>query len=76
MKVLGTITGIAGSMLLTFFKGAQINIWTVHINLLHQNQNGHVGASNADNGRKSIFGVLCGLGSCFSFSLWLIIQVR
>ncbi|KAJ1402230.1 EamA domain [Sesbania bispinosa] len=57
------------------FKGAQINIWTFHVNLMHQNQNGHIGTRNADNTRK-ILGVLCGLGSCMSFSLWLIIQAK
>ena len=34
-KVLGTILGINGSMLPSFFKGVKINIWNFHINLLH-----------------------------------------
>ncbi|TKY59546.1 WAT1-related protein [Spatholobus suberectus] len=75
VKVLGPIIGISGSMLLTFFKGAEINIWTFHINLLHKNHNGHIGTSHADSGRKWL-GVLCGLGSGFSFSIWLIIQTK
>lgn len=76
MKILGTITGVVGSMILIFFKGAEINIWKVPINLLHGNQNSnHVGTTNADSIQK-IVGVLCGLGSCFSFSLWLIIHTK
>ncbi|KAJ1402301.1 EamA domain [Sesbania bispinosa] len=75
VKVLGTVVGIGGSMVLTFFKGAQINIWTFHVNLMHQNQNGHIVTQNADSTRK-ILGVVCGLGSCLSFSLWLIIQAK
>ncbi|RDX77820.1 WAT1-related protein, partial [Mucuna pruriens] len=74
-KVLGTIIGIGGAMLLTFFKGAEINIWPFHINLLHPHphQNSHVAQLNADYGNK-LLGALCAVASCFSFALWLTIQ--
>ncbi|CAL5213679.1 unnamed protein product [Lathyrus oleraceus] len=72
MKILGTITGVVGSMILIFFKGEEINIWNVHINLLH---NSNIGATNYDR-TKNVVGVLCGFGSCFSLSLWLIIQAK
>ncbi|XP_027338079.1 WAT1-related protein At1g25270-like [Abrus precatorius] len=72
-KVLGTITGIGGAMMLTFLKGIEINIWTFHINLLHEK--GPTGALNGDSGSK-LLGVFCGLGSCFCFALWLIIQAK
>ena len=72
-KVLGTITGIGGAMLLTFLKGVEINIWTFHINLLHKK--GHTGTPSGGSGSK-LLGIFCGLGSCFCFALWLIIQVR
>lgn len=70
--MLGTLTGIGGAMLLTFLKGVEINIWTFHINLLHKK--GHTGTLNGDSGSK-LLGIFCGLGSCFCFALWLIIQV-
>jgi hypothetical protein len=70
-KVVGTITGIGGAMLLTFLKGVEINIWTFHINLLHKGKNGTL---NDDSGSK-LLGIFFGLGSCFCFALWLIIQV-
>ncbi|KAJ1419927.1 WAT1-related protein [Sesbania bispinosa] len=72
-KVLGTITGISGAMMLTFLKGVEINIWTFHINLLHKNANS--GTLNSDSGSK-LLGIFCGLGSCFCFALWLIIQAK
>ncbi|ESW31051.1 hypothetical protein PHAVU_002G204700 [Phaseolus vulgaris] len=75
VKVLGPIIGIVGSMLLTFNRGAEIKIWSFHTNLLHKNQNGHLGSSHADSGRRWV-GVLCGLGSVLSFSSWLIIQTK
>ncbi|KAJ1434972.1 EamA domain [Sesbania bispinosa] len=72
-KVLGTITGISGAMMLTFLKGVEINIWTFHINLLHKKANS--GTLNSDSGSK-LLGIFCGLGSCFCFALWLIIQAK
>ncbi|KAK2393144.1 WAT1-related protein [Trifolium repens] len=76
-KVLGTVIGIGGAMMLIFLKGVEINIWPFHINLLHppQHQNGHVASLNVNSSSKWL-GVLCAVASCFSFSLWLIIQAK
>ncbi|XP_054803603.1 WAT1-related protein At1g25270-like [Prosopis cineraria] len=75
-KVLGTIIGIGGAMLLTFFKGFEIQIWPFHINLLHphHDQNGTVLTTR--HGRSELLGVLCALASCFSYAFWLIIQAK
>jgi len=75
-KVLGTLIGIGGAMMLIFLKGLEINIWPFHINLMHphQHQNSHVASVHADFGSKWL-GALCAVASCFSFALWLIIQV-
>lgn len=73
-KVLGTIIGIGGSMVLTFFKGVEINVTTFRTDLLHHNEQ-HVVTLHSDSGHK-FMGVLCGFGSCFSFALWLIIQSK
>eukprot|EP00257_Ricinus_communis_P027276 XP_025014690.1 WAT1-related protein At1g25270-like [Ricinus communis] len=70
-KVLGILTGIAGAMILTFYKGAEINIWSTNIHLLkhnHQHQNSHTG-------NRPILGSSLTLASCISFALWLNIQV-
>ncbi|KAJ1399147.1 EamA domain [Sesbania bispinosa] len=76
-KVIGTALGISGAMLLTFFKGVQINIWSSNINLMHPhpNQNGHIGPQHPGFNNK-LLGVPCAIGSCCSFSLWLIIQAK
>ncbi|XP_061350882.1 WAT1-related protein At1g68170-like [Gastrolobium bilobum] len=76
-KVIGTITGISGAMLLTFFKGVEINLWSSKINLLHphQNDNGHMATQHGDSGSK-LWGVPCALASCCCFSLWFIIQAK
>lgn len=70
-KVLGTITGIAGAMILTFLKGFEINIWNFHINLLHKNGT----LTSGDSGSK-LLGIFFGIGSCFCYALWLIIQAK
>lgn len=70
-KVLGTILGITGTMLLSFLKGAKINIWKLPISLLHASHT----TSHADS-KTAWLGILSGMGSCLSFSTWLIIQVH
>ncbi|EOX97421.1 Mtn21-like protein, putative isoform 2 [Theobroma cacao] len=74
-KVLGTLLGIGGAMVFTFYKGVEINIWSTHVNLLHHHQQstGGPGPSSNDPGRF-ILGAFLGLLSCISFALWLIIQ--
>ncbi|KAL2343733.1 hypothetical protein Fmac_005018 [Flemingia macrophylla] len=77
-KVIGTIIGISGAMVMTFFKGVEINIWTSKKNLMHiphQNQNGHVASHHADL-RSKLLGILCAILSSSSFSLWYIIQAK
>ncbi|KAK4271103.1 hypothetical protein QN277_019843 [Acacia crassicarpa] len=69
-KVLGTIIGVGGAMMLTFMKGIEINIWTFHIHLLRHN------AANSQQHGSKVLGIFCGIASCFSFALWLIIQAK
>ncbi|CAL5213705.1 unnamed protein product [Lathyrus oleraceus] len=76
-KVIGTIMGMSGAMLMIFFKGAEIHIWSSNINLLnpHQNPN-ELMASHHVEIRKKILGVSIALASSCSFSMWLIIQAK
>ncbi|KAJ1434973.1 EamA domain [Sesbania bispinosa] len=73
-KVFGTLIGIGGAMLLTFFKGVELDIWPFHINLLHPHHQ-HVAPLHAHSAAQ-LLGVLCSIGSCFSFALWFIIQAK
>ncbi|KAF4369727.1 hypothetical protein G4B88_022125 [Cannabis sativa] len=47
-KVLGTLVGIGGAMLLTLYKGVEINIWSTHVNFLNHGQHNlnHVVSTN------------------------------
>ncbi|XP_062079521.1 WAT1-related protein At1g68170-like [Humulus lupulus] len=76
-KVLGSIVGIGGAMLLTLYKGVEINIWSTDVNLLKhaQHHHSHV-ASPKDELRNRILGCLLSVASGTSYSLWLIIQAK
>ncbi|XP_048135574.1 WAT1-related protein At1g68170-like [Rhodamnia argentea] len=72
-KVAGTLMGIGGAMLLTFYKGVEVNLWSTHVNLLHHvaaTQQGREGSSNL------LLGSLLVVASCFCYALWLIIQAK
>ncbi|KAK9218029.1 hypothetical protein WN943_006663 [Citrus x changshan-huyou] len=72
-KVLGTLIGIIGAMLLTLYKGVEIKIWSTHVDLLHHAGVRHMASSNAG---KRLIGSLLTLGSCLSYALWLIVQAK
>ncbi|XP_031251765.1 WAT1-related protein At1g68170-like [Pistacia vera] len=72
-KVVGTLIGIVGAMVLTFCKGVEIKIWSTNINLLDQNVSQvHQSESLA----KTLFGCLLSVVGCFLFGMWLIIQAK
>ncbi|KAB2097665.1 hypothetical protein ERO13_A01G175800v2 [Gossypium hirsutum] len=72
-KVLGTVIGVGGAMLLTFYKGLQINIGSTHFHLLLSH--GPI-SSNAPSTNHHLLGALLAFTSCISYSLWLNIQAK
>lgn len=76
----GTMLGICGAMIITFYKGAEINPWTTNINLLkttvsHPHHSG-LDSKSEHGGHKFVVGAILGLVSCVCYSLWLIVQVK
>lgn len=77
-KVLGTLIGIGGAMLLTFYKGVQINTGSIHLDLIHHQHHGASSSSSYSSHPSSahhLWGALLALGSCISYALWLNVQV-
>ncbi|XP_022855088.1 WAT1-related protein At1g25270-like isoform X1 [Olea europaea var. sylvestris] len=76
-KVVGTFMGIGGAMILTFYKGYEINIWSTHLDLLKNNKNqvGHVTASHKTP-INQVLGPLFALASCVSVAFSLIVQAK
>lgn len=74
-KVLGTLMGIGGAMILTFYKGFEINIWTTHVDLLHGRNVSHLPPHSHSHSHNLLLGSVLALASCLSYSFWLILQV-
>ncbi|CAL1352682.1 unnamed protein product [Linum trigynum] len=74
-KLAGTLVGIGGAMLLTFYKGSVLDTWSTHVDLLHSPpppHSRHVAADHQNRGLGALFAV----GSCCSYALWLIVQAK
>ena len=72
-KLVGTFLSIGGAMILTFYKGQEINLWSTNINLAkHGGDN--VSRKHAVVGNQ-VLGSLLALASCVSFAIWYIILV-
>jgi len=72
-KVLGTLIGITGAMVLTFVKGTEIKLWSTNFHLLKHAQDDQ---NHKNNGHAQVLGALLTVASCFSYAAWLIIQVN
>jgi len=70
-KLVGTITGIGGAMILTFYEGKKLCLWSTNIDLLNHAPSPH-GAPTG----SLLWGCILGFGAALSYSVWLIIQVQ
>ncbi|KAK4401920.1 WAT1-related protein [Sesamum angolense] len=73
-KVFGTLLGIGGAMVFTFYKGPELHIGKTGINLLKMTSS-H-GQAQTQNHPNLVVGLLLSLVTCLSYSLWLIIQAK
>ncbi|GMQ01751.1 hypothetical protein CsSME_00048285 [Camellia sinensis var. sinensis] len=65
-------------MLLTLYKGAEIDIFSTNVNLLHKSQphrGGHVASSHEEGGNHAL-GALLIVCCCFSAAAGLIVQAK
>jgi hypothetical protein len=75
-KIMGTLTGISGAMVLTFVKGIEIKIGSSHLNLLHHKNGVGLNPHATISKGSTVLGSLCALASAISYASWLIINVR
>lgn len=73
-KLLGTVVGMGGAMLLTFYKGPELTVLRrlPRPRLVHITEDHHSRPPSAGN---QILGSFLGIISCFSYATWLVIQV-
>ncbi|KHM98775.1 Auxin-induced protein 5NG4, partial [Glycine soja] len=69
-KVVGTVMGIGGAMMLTFYKNIEIHIWSTHVNLMPNIIKPH------NVSPTKISGSFLAFGTCLSYSVWLVIQAK
>ncbi|XP_050209133.1 WAT1-related protein At1g25270-like [Mercurialis annua] len=69
-KVIGTLIGISGAMVFTFYKGIEIKIWSTNLHFLKHSTH------QIQSSKNQIMGSCMALASCFCFALWLIIQSK
>ncbi|KAK6924211.1 EamA domain, partial [Dillenia turbinata] len=71
-KILGTILGTGGAMLLTFYKGPEIGHGLTHFNSFKLNEK----IQSYKNHDNQVLGALFAVGFCISAAVWLIIQTK
>ncbi|KAK8566155.1 hypothetical protein V6N13_021226 [Hibiscus sabdariffa] len=72
-KLVGTLLSIGGAMILTFYKGKEIVVWSTNIDIdviKHHSTTKHAAAGD------HVLGSLLALGSCVAFAIWYIIQAK
>ncbi|KAL5703711.1 hypothetical protein ACHQM5_022233 [Ranunculus cassubicifolius] len=73
-KVLGTLVGIGGAMVLTFYKGIEINLWPSNLIHMHAHRGSHLSGSHTGSSRA--LGALLTIASQVCYSIWIIIQSK
>ncbi|MQL85664.1 hypothetical protein Taro_018167 [Colocasia esculenta] len=70
IKVLGTVVCVGGAMVISRYKGKVLHIWPFHINITHAVSGTAVISQNLPRGTSFL------IGSCVSYALWFILQVK
>ncbi|XP_020234532.1 WAT1-related protein At1g68170 [Cajanus cajan] len=70
-KLVGTLTGIAGAMILTFYKGRRLCLWSTYIDLSH-----HATSPPTAPTGSLLWGCILAFAATLSYSLWLIVQTK
>nr|CAB3469195.1 unnamed protein product [Digitaria exilis] len=73
MKLLGALTCVGGTMIVSLLKGRLLHLWPTHLlNYSH----GDTPAATGGHHHDMVAGTLFLCGSCLSYALWFIIQAR
>ncbi|XP_073042077.1 WAT1-related protein At1g68170-like [Primulina eburnea] len=71
-KVVGSTLSIAGAMVLSFYKGINVTLWSTHVDLLETAS----AATDQRQHQSPLLGSLLAVSSCFSYAAWYIIQTK
>ncbi|CAN0878561.1 WAT1-related protein At1g25270 [Linum grandiflorum] len=73
-KAAGTLIGVAGATVMTFYKGVEFKGMSTNFKLMRSSHQHHMDHPQTAIG--NVLGLLTGLGSCISYAIWLIMQSR
>ncbi|CAN6469921.1 unnamed protein product [Victoria cruziana] len=76
-KILGTAVCVGGAMLMTFYKGPQLNLWSsgVRWDIGYQTSRDQQ-ATTDDRPAGFIIGSVMVVASCFAWAIWFILQAK
>ncbi|XP_050227160.1 WAT1-related protein At1g25270-like [Mercurialis annua] len=75
-KLGGTLIGLSGAMLITFYKGMEFRLWSTHADVAHPNET-HVVQPHKQHGTGGhILGSFLAFANCIAYSIWLIAQAK
>ncbi|XP_059307917.1 WAT1-related protein At1g68170-like [Lycium ferocissimum] len=70
-KLVGTVLGIGGALVLSLYKGMKINLWSINIHCLHS---ANATATTAAQNHSNLLGSILAFLSCASYAAWLVFQ--
>jgi hypothetical protein len=73
LKVLGALTCVGGTMVVSLLKGHLLHLWPTH--LLKASRAAGTPAASGGRHRDMLTGTLFLCGSCLGYALWFIVQV-
>ncbi|CAN6209019.1 unnamed protein product [Urochloa humidicola] len=75
MKLLGALTCVGGTMVVSLLKGRLLHLWPTHLLKIKSFHGGDAPAISSPS-HDMVAGTLFLCGSCLSFALWFIVQAR
>ncbi|CAN6192132.1 unnamed protein product [Urochloa humidicola] len=76
MKLLGALTCVGGTMIVSLLKGRLLHLWPTHLLKIKPSHSGYAPPAIISTPRHEVAGTLFLCGSCLSFALWFIVQAR
>ncbi|CAN4081124.1 unnamed protein product [Withania somnifera] len=75
-KVVGTMICVGGAMLLTLYKGVEVHMWPIKINLLDHANEATAHKKLVGESGTFVLGIVLAVTSCVCYSLWIVLLAK
>ncbi|CAN4114178.1 unnamed protein product [Withania somnifera] len=75
-KVMGTTICVGGAMVLTLYKGVEVHMWPIKINLLHHANEAAAHKKLVGESGTFALGIVLAVTSCICYSLWIVLLAK